>query len=48
MLNKLNSNLTIGARLSLMSALFVVASGVGIATIVTNSVNQISFSEKER
>lgn len=48
MLKKLNSHLTIGARLSLMSALFVVASGVGIATITTNSVNEIGFSEKER
>jgi methyl-accepting chemotaxis protein len=31
-----------------MSALFVVASGVGVATLVSNSMGQISFSEKER
>ncbi len=48
MLSKLNSHLSIGARLSLMSALFVVASGVGVATLVSNSVDQIGFSEKER
>lgn len=48
MLSKLNSHLSIGARLSLMSALFVVASGVGVATLASNSLSQINFSEKER
>lgn len=48
MLSKLNTHLSIGARLSLMSALFVVAAGVGVATIATNSMNEIGFSDKER
>ncbi len=48
MLSKLNSRLSFGARLSVMSALFVAATGVGVATIVSNSLQQISFSEKER
>jgi methyl-accepting chemotaxis protein len=47
-LSKLNSHLSIGARLSLMSALFVVGSGVGVATLASNSLGQIGFSEKER
>jgi methyl-accepting chemotaxis protein len=46
-LSKLNS-LSIGKRLSLMSALFVAASGVGVAALVSNSMTQIAFSEKER
>ncbi len=48
MLSKLNSQLSIGARLSLVSALFVVASGVGVAALTTNSIDEIGFSEKER
>ncbi|MEZ5957208.1 MAG: hypothetical protein R3C27_08375 [Hyphomonadaceae bacterium] len=47
MLSKINT-LSIGARLSLMSAMFIVASGVGVATLTANSLDQIGFSEKER
>jgi methyl-accepting chemotaxis protein len=46
-LSKLNS-LSIGSRLSLMSALFVAATGVGVSSVVSSSLDQISFSEKER
>ncbi|ANP45681.1 methyl-accepting chemotaxis protein [Candidatus Viadribacter manganicus] len=48
MLKKLNSHLSIGARLSIMSALFVAATGVGVAALTTTALHQINFSEKER
>jgi methyl-accepting chemotaxis protein len=47
MFDKINSNLTIGARLTLVSGLFAASSAVVTGLLVSNAVAQIDFSKKE-
>ena len=47
MLDKINSKLTIGTRLALVSGLFVASSAVGASLLVGNATSQIDFSKKE-
>ncbi len=48
MLGRINSRLSIGARLALVSGLFVTASAVGAGLLAQRGMNEIAFSEKER
>lgn len=47
MLDKINSKMSIGARLALISGLFVASSAVGGSMLVGNATSQIDFSRKE-
>jgi methyl-accepting chemotaxis protein len=47
MFGRINSRLSIGVRLAIVSGLFVFASAVGTGILVNNSLTNIAFSEKE-
>ena len=47
MLDKINSKMSIGARLALVSGLFVASSAVVTSLLVGNATSQIDFSKKE-
>ncbi len=47
MLDKINSKMSIGARLALISGLFIASSAVGGSMLIGNATSQIDFSKKE-